>query len=202
MTAIWRSCFAALAIAGCAWVQSVAETAPTEPVPVVRVQPNYPPSAARKQISGQASVEVTVDDQGKVTDARLLGEDPVGEGFGTVAVIAAKKWRFQAGLPGKYIIRSGFGMETEDRYGTDGRAKSLPARAVPEYPEAARPQKIVADVVLIVFVDRNGQLGSISVLKEDPKGYGFADAAVHAVQFWPFPPDAPGRYKIPFHFEP
>jgi len=48
------------------------------------------------------------------------------------------------------------------------------------YPEMARRAGIVGNVFLELFVDATGTIRKISVLKENPAGYGFADAAVSA----------------------
>jgi len=48
------------------------------------------------------------------------------------------------------------------------------------YPEMARRAGIIGNVFLELFVDANGKIRKISILKENPVGYGFADAAVSA----------------------
>jgi protein TonB len=49
-----------------------------------------------------------------------------------------------------------------------------------EYPEMARRSGIMGRVFLELFLDSKGRIRKIEVLKEDPVGYGFADAAVRA----------------------
>ncbi len=48
------------------------------------------------------------------------------------------------------------------------------------YPEMAHRAGIMGKVFLELFVDAKGTIRKIVVLKEDPAGYGFADAAVSA----------------------
>jgi TonB family protein len=48
------------------------------------------------------------------------------------------------------------------------------------YPEMAHRAGIMGKVFLELFVDAKGKIRKIVVLKEDPAGYGFADAAVSA----------------------
>lgn len=48
------------------------------------------------------------------------------------------------------------------------------------YPEMARRAGIMGRVFLELFVDSRGKIRRVAVLKEDPAGYGFAEAAVSA----------------------
>ena len=56
--------------------------------------------------------------------------------------------------------------------------KSLLERVV--YPEMAHRAGIMGKVFLELFIDAKGKIRKIDVLKEDPVGYGFADAAIAA----------------------
>ena len=74
------------------------------------------------------------------------------------------------------------------------------------YPEMARRAGIVGNVFLELFVDATGTIRKISVLKENPAGYGFADAAVSAfngVACLPAKVDGqavPVRFRYPIRF--
>ncbi len=58
---------------------------------VFRAEPAYPPAAKYERISGTVIVEVTVDETGKVLEARsICGPDILA----AAAVEAAKRWRF------------------------------------------------------------------------------------------------------------
>jgi TonB family protein len=59
-----------------------------------RVAPVYPELAKRMKISGVVKVEVTIDADGKVTDAKTLSGSRVLAG---AAEDAVKKWKFVAG---------------------------------------------------------------------------------------------------------
>lgn len=62
--------------------------------PTVRIAPTYPRKAAELGIEGYAVVEFTVTTQGTVKDAVVVEQEP-GTYFGTSAVRAVKKWRYQ-----------------------------------------------------------------------------------------------------------
>ena len=57
-----------------------------------RVQPAYPELARKMNIAGTVKIEVVVDPNGTVKDARVVGGHPV---LASSALDAAKKWRFE-----------------------------------------------------------------------------------------------------------
>jgi protein TonB len=61
------------------------------PVPTKQVQPVYAAEVMRARIQGTVAVEVLVDEQGKVVDARVLRSIPQ---LDDAAVVAAKQWEF------------------------------------------------------------------------------------------------------------
>ena len=58
----------------------------------VSVPPEYPELARRMNIQGRARVLLTVSPDGKVTDVKELGGNPV---LLSALVQAAKKWRYE-----------------------------------------------------------------------------------------------------------
>ena len=58
----------------------------------IRVQPTYPELARKMKIAGTVKIEVVVDPNGTVKDARVVGGHPV---LASSALDAAKKWRFE-----------------------------------------------------------------------------------------------------------
>ncbi|TNE58303.1 MAG: energy transducer TonB [Alphaproteobacteria bacterium] len=62
-------------------------------VPIVRVPPNYPESAARKGIEGWVAVRFTVNEYGQVSDVHVSESEPPGI-FDKAAVNAVKKWKY------------------------------------------------------------------------------------------------------------
>jgi TonB family protein len=71
----------------------------------LRIEPEYPMAAKRARISGNVVVEVTVDENGKVLEARsLCGPNILAE----AAVKAARKWEFTpTQLNGKPVVVQG-----------------------------------------------------------------------------------------------
>jgi protein TonB len=66
------------------------------PVLIQQVQPKYTSDALRAKIQGQVVVQIVVRDDGTVEKARIiLGLDP---DLDEQALIAARQWRFQAGV--------------------------------------------------------------------------------------------------------
>ena len=57
-----------------------------------RVQPAYPELARKMNIAGTVKIEVVVEPNGAVKDARVVGGHPV---LASSALDAAKKWRFE-----------------------------------------------------------------------------------------------------------
>ncbi|MGQ0697233.1 MAG: energy transducer TonB [Panacagrimonas sp.] len=63
-------------------------------IPLQRVPPQYPRSAARDGISGHVKIEFTVNADGTVKDARAIESKPRGV-FDAAAITAALKWKFK-----------------------------------------------------------------------------------------------------------
>jgi TonB family protein len=57
-----------------------------------KVTPDYPDVARKMHISGTVRVEATVEPDGKVRDARILGGSPL---LGQEVINAVKKWRYE-----------------------------------------------------------------------------------------------------------
>ncbi len=59
-----------------------------------QIQPLYPELAKAMHLSGTVKVEVTINQQGNVTNTKVLGGHPV---LADSAVKAVQKWHFEAG---------------------------------------------------------------------------------------------------------
>jgi len=68
----------------------------------------------------------------------------------------------------------------------------LEGRVPPRYPAEAEERGIRGSVSLKVLVLRDGSVGRVDVLRVDPAGWKFDDAAVEAVLEWTF---EPARYR-------
>lgn len=64
--------------------------------PIKRVDPVYPPEAARAGTTGYVEVEYSVGPDGKVTDVSVVDAKP-GRVFVAAAVKAVKQWEFAPG---------------------------------------------------------------------------------------------------------
>ncbi|HEY2512592.1 MAG TPA: TonB-dependent receptor [Polyangiaceae bacterium] len=63
--------------------------------PVLESHPEavYPPEALKDRVEGSVGLEISVDETGRVTDARVTS--PAGHGFDEAALAAVKQWTFQ-----------------------------------------------------------------------------------------------------------
>jgi TonB family protein len=62
------------------------------------------------------------------------------------------------------------------------------SKVAPVYPEQARAARVDGSVFLTALIRRDGSVGSVDVLREDPSGYGFAESAVRAARQWRYEP--------------
>ena len=96
---------------GAAWGQ-VPPPGPPAPAadaitpPVLHTHPEavYPPDALRDGLEGTVGIELSVDESGRVTDARVTA--PGGHGFDEAAVAAAREFTFEPARKGGVAIRS------------------------------------------------------------------------------------------------
>lgn len=76
--------------------------------PVKRVEPQYPPEAARAGTTGFVEVEFEVDPAGKVAKVSVVNAKPTRT-FEQAAVRAVKQWQFAPG-GGKGKVRLNFSL--------------------------------------------------------------------------------------------
>lgn len=76
--------------------------------PVKRVEPAYPPEAARAGTTGYVDVEFEVDPTGKVASVSVVSAKPTRT-FEQAAVRAVKQWTFEPG-GGKGKVRLNFSL--------------------------------------------------------------------------------------------
>ena len=57
-----------------------------------KIAPAYPPVARQLRLAGDVEVDITIDEEGKVEDARVVKGNAV---FSSAAVDAVKKWAFR-----------------------------------------------------------------------------------------------------------
>lgn len=90
---------------------SLAFAAPAhaELTPLKRVDPVYPPEAARAGTEGFVEVEFTVDAAGKVASVSVVNAKP-SRTFESAAVRAVKQWQFATGADGRGKVRLDFSL--------------------------------------------------------------------------------------------
>lgn len=76
--------------------------------PTKRVEPTYPPEAARNGTTGFVDVEFEVDPAGKVAAVSVVSAKPART-FEAAAVRAVKQWQFEPG-GGKGKVRLNFSL--------------------------------------------------------------------------------------------
>ena len=64
-------------------------------VPLVRVDPQYPPKARQRRIEGYVDVEFTIGAAGTVENPKVIGANPRGI-FEQAALRAIRRWRYNA----------------------------------------------------------------------------------------------------------
>lgn len=76
-------------------------------VPLVRVDPQYPPRAKQRGIEGYVDIEFTIGPAGTVQDPKVIGADPQGV-FDQNALRAVRRWRYNARMvDGEPVARHG-----------------------------------------------------------------------------------------------
>lgn len=75
-------------------IKPLVQQVDTDYIPVYVPQPRFPNRAVSRGISGYAVVEVTITTSGAVRDPQLLEEYPQGYGFGSAALNAASRLKY------------------------------------------------------------------------------------------------------------
>ena len=76
-------------------------------VPLVRVDPQYPPQAKQRRIEGWVDVEFTIGPAGTVVDPKVIGADPPGI-FEQATLRAVRRYRYNAKIvDGVAVARHG-----------------------------------------------------------------------------------------------
>lgn len=85
-----------------------------EPIPLVRVDPDYPPRAILAQTEGWVQVQFTITDRGTVRDARVVAAEPRGI-FDDAALKAIARWRYNPKIEGGVAVDR-VGLQTVIRF--------------------------------------------------------------------------------------
>jgi protein TonB len=85
----------------------------SEPVPVVRVNPQYPPRAAERGIEGWVELLFGISATGTVQDAEVMNSHP-GNVFDRAALRAVRRWKYNPKIEdGKPVERHGITVRLE-----------------------------------------------------------------------------------------
>lgn len=102
---------------------------------------------------------------------------------------------------------AGMAAMTYEMGQTDTDAKPMGADPAPRYPARAEREGITGFVDLTFVVNEGGLVEQVTVLKEEPTGYGFANAAMETVKKIRFKPatlqkmSVRQRFKKRYNFE-
>lgn len=83
---------------------------PGAPVPISRVQPDYPSSAMRRSESGTVLVRIAVGSDGRPDDVEVLRSSR-SRALDRAATQAARRWRFQPGQTGTVEVPFEFKLD-------------------------------------------------------------------------------------------
>jgi TonB family protein len=174
----------------------------TELEPVKVMQAVYPREAAKKKITGQVVVKVSVSETGDVEGTEVISGDPI---LAKAAVDAVTRWKFKPFIhDGKPVKAStkipfDFGSDGKDESGLEsavGRPKLLQVpekvsqgmllrRVQPVYPAMAMHAHIQGTVVLKVIIENDGHVSQVTPVSGPP---ALVSAGVDAVKQWVYRP--------------
>jgi TonB family protein len=192
-------------------VRAVGKVKP--PKLIKNVDPVYPEAARKAGIEGVVILEAKADEEGNVTDARILRSVPA---LNQAALDAVKQWRYEPmlidGKPHKVVFTVTVRFALKD----SGSAKSLesfaqgavkvegeiqPPKLVkevsPVYPEAARLAQVQGVVILGVKTDVYGRVADAIVLRSIPL---LDQAAIDAIKQWVYEPFLKDGQAVPVVF--
>ncbi len=173
----------------------------------------YPKEAAEKGVEGRVVVEITVNEQGEVADARVK-DGP--ELLRRAAIDAARQWRFSNPTKQRIVATLAYefrlGAEQRkatppatqqsgpDRPGKDEPGIKLIKRVDPVYPEEAQEKGVEGKVVVEITINEKGEVSYARVI-EGPEL--LHKAALEAAKQWLFsnPTKRPAVARITLSFE-
>jgi protein TonB len=88
-----------------------------EPIPLVRIEPDYPPRAIARGLEGWVQVQFSIAANGSIKDAFVVAADPPGT-FDGAALAAIARWRYQPKVAAGVAVER-VGMQTLFRFTLD-----------------------------------------------------------------------------------
>lgn len=157
------------------------ERPPQREIKEIQLQPVSQPVAASRPSLPGGGLKIDLSPAGSAGDMELVsGGDrtgPLGSGTG--------------GGTG-----SGMGSLVYEPGQTDSDARISGADQPPRYPPRAEREGVTGYVDLLFVVNESGFATQITVLREDPPGYGFAAAAIESVRKLRFQPALVQRIPV------
>lgn len=171
------------------------------PVPLKRVEPEYPASAQQVRMQGTVVVTMVVLPDGTPDDVRAT--KPLDRLLDELAVRAAREWRFRPGTKDgqpvavEVSIEMGFALRGPTyKAGVDGVSLPVPVKRVePAYPEAEQNAGIQGVVTLEAVVLPDGTVGKTSVVA--PLDPALDEQALQAMKQWQFKPGTKDGEAVP-----
>ena len=178
-----------------------------QPKVIKRVVPVYPEEAKKNRITGQVVVEITIDEQGRVTGAKAISGHPL---LNDSALNAVKQWLFEPYIENGTAQKVAFSSiitfklseddqkavsKAEEPMKVDGyNAPKLIRRVEPDYPKAALEARVQGRVILQAVTDEFGRVVEVKHIP-DPKDFNDApeyqllvDASTTALKQWLYEP--------------
>jgi TonB family protein len=88
----------------CLAAGKVTECPGNAPLPLVRVEAAYPPTAAQRGIEGWVELEATLSSEGEIVEPGILASAPKGV-FDDTALEAFRRWKYTGTLDGPTAMR-------------------------------------------------------------------------------------------------
>ncbi len=161
----------------------------------------WPTEALRRSIGGKATISCTVTVQGTLRACQVVAETPQGAGFGGAALTLSRQFLMRParenGVPVETVVSipinfaapspetgSYLKPKFDPPQKRDRVYSRIPWKLAPSlddmlaaYPAKARAAKIGGSVSLDCRLNKTGGISGCDILREEPRGYGFAVAA-------------------------
>lgn len=150
-------------------------------------------------ISGVAQVSA----DGKVTDIRVVDQEPTDDDFTEAYKTAVMAWQFKPGTAGTICITTTVDFHDSDAPWEGAELRTPPpptAKVAPATPPKAVETNMPGVAAIGIEISAAGSVIDSEILLDLPKGYGFGPAAEAAVRAWQFVGAEPGRYRVLVRF--
>jgi TonB family protein len=151
----------------------------------------YPVEALRRGRDGEARISCFVTVHGALNRCKVISESPAGQNFGEAALLLSSQFLFSPAIQDGKAVESPVNIPI--RFKADRSPEASAPWAVLQrprwshapsyedfaavYPAKARDKDLLGHVLLECVFKTDGTLGSCYTGKEQPVGFGFAEAA-------------------------